>query len=222
MRKNSIPKKVLALLMAVALLVSTVAIGISGIIAAAASASVTKTDNAIISVPETVYMSPTTGAATVGQYYVNNVLGSGSSSVDIEVSAANTNGQVQFYIPGAVDVKIAVNTVTSGVGDIVLHDAGSTSGLHENTLFGWLIDANGYFSYKTAGLYISGTGISAGSSALAEWVFTVTMSDGAVRTYYAYSTLYAPYYQPVGASTWCDSVNLSLFLIGGSRNNFRS
>ncbi|MBQ2827877.1 MAG: InlB B-repeat-containing protein, partial [Clostridia bacterium] len=205
MRKNSISKKALALLMAVVLLVSTVAIGISGVIAAAASASVTKTDNAIISVPETVYMSPTTGAATVGQYYVNNVLGSGSSSVDIEVSATNTNGYVQFYIPGAVDVKIAVNTVTSGVGDIVLHDAGSTSGSREGASLAALIDANGYFSYKTAGLYISGTGISAGSSALAEWVFTVTMSDGSTRTYYAYSTLYAPYYQPVGAAAQVSS-----------------
>jgi len=205
MRKNSIFKKAVAMLMVVVMLVSVFAIGISGVIASAASASVTKTDNAIISVPETVYMSPTTGAATVGQYYVNNVLGSGSSSVDIEVSAANTNGYVQFNIPGAKDVKIAVNTVTSGVGDIVLHDAGSTSGSHENASFAALIDANGYFSYKTAGLYINGTGISAGSSALAEWVFTVTMSDGSTRTYYAYSTLYAPYYQPVGASTWCES-----------------
>ncbi len=200
MRKNTIPKKAFALLMAVVLLVSTVAIGISGVIAAAASASVTKTDDAIISVPETVYMTPSTGASTTGQYYVNNVLPSGSSAVNLETSATNTNGYVQFYIPGAKDVKVSVNTVTDGIGDIVLHDAGSTSGSHENTSLASLIDANGYFSYKTAGLYISGTGIAAGNTALAEWVFTVTMSDGTTRTYYAYSTLYAPFYAPVGAA----------------------
>ena len=157
-----------------------------------------KTTIAKIAVPETVYMTPSTGASTTGQYYVNNRIHDGSNEVHLEASSTNTKGTVEFYIPGAKQFIIEVNTKTSGIGDIVLTEAGTASGSYENTAFN--AGANGYFSYESVGFYISGTGITPGNTALAEWKITVIMEDGSQTTLYAYSTLYAPYLNPVGSA----------------------
>ncbi|MBR3768136.1 MAG: InlB B-repeat-containing protein [Clostridia bacterium] len=172
----------------------------SGIFALAATIAVNALGDVVIAVPETVYLTPSADRATKGQYYVNNTINKTTHALETEASPSNTNAYVQFYIPGATDVKIAVNTMTTGIGDVVLTGAGATSGSYENISYAELIN-NGYFEYKTAGLYISGTGLAAGQTALAEWVFTVTMSDGSTRTYYAYSVLYAPNYHSVGVHT---------------------
>lgn len=158
-----------------------------------------------IVVPETIYMTPSTGESKTGQYYVNNILDKATNTVTLEAKNDNTNAYVQFNIPGAKDVTISVNTITSGIGDIVLNEStnikvGNLGHSYEDMSLGSIIDADGYFSYQTAGLYINGTGLKAGESAVAEWVFTVTMYDNSVRTYYAYSTLYAPNYHSVGAT----------------------
>lgn len=157
-----------------------------------------KTTIAKIAVPETVYMTPSTGASTTGQYYVNNRIRSGSNEVSLEVNPTQTKGVVEFYIPGAKQFIIEVNTVTSGIGDIVLAEAGETSGTYEKINFD--AQTNGYFTYASVGFYINGTGISAGNTALAEWKITVIMQDGSQTTHYAYSTLYAPYLNPVGSA----------------------
>ncbi|MBO5420797.1 MAG: InlB B-repeat-containing protein, partial [Clostridia bacterium] len=149
-------------------------------------------------VPETVYMTPSTGESTTGQYYVNNYLDE-NKVVQKEQSNNNTNGYVYFYLPGMVDLKIAVNKKTDGIGDIVLSGADATTGTYEGTSWASSI-SNGLFQHKALGLYISGTGINPGNTAVAEWVFTATMGDGSERVYYAYSTLYAPYITPVGAA----------------------
>lgn len=157
-----------------------------------------KTTIAKIAVPETVYMTPKNGASTTGQYYVNNRIHDGSNEVHLEVNPAQTKGVIEFYIPGAKEFEITVTTKTSGVGDIILAEAGATSGSKENVKYN--ANANGYYSYNSIGFYINGTGISAGSKALAEWKFTVTMNDGSQTTHYAYTTLYAPYLNPVGSA----------------------
>ena len=156
-----------------------------------------------ITVPETIYMTPSAGESKTGQYYVNNILDKETNSVILEAKNNNTNAYVQFNIPGAKDVTISVNTITSGIGDIVLNEAsniqvGNLTQSYEGMSLGSVIDADGYFNYQSAGLYINGTGLKPGQSAVAEWVFTITMNDGSVRTYYAYSTLYAPH-RTVGA-----------------------
>lgn len=173
-----------------------------------------KTTIAKIAVPETVYMKPVNGASTVGQYYVNNRIHDGSNEVSLEVNPAQTKGAVEFYIPGAKKFIIEVNTKTSGIGDIVLAEAGATSGSYENTEYD--AGANGYFSYSTAGLYISGTGITPGNKALAEWKITVIMQDGSQTTHYAYSTLYAPYLNPVGVAIYVKSYRSGLSTLFGS------
>ena len=157
-----------------------------------------KTTIAKIAVPETVYMTPSTGASTTGQYYVNNRIHDGSNEVSLEINPNQTKGAIEFYIPGAKQFEIEVTTKTAGVGDIVLAEAGTASGTFEKTKYN--VNANGYFTYPSIGFYISGTGISAGKSALAEWKITVYMNDGSIRYYYTYSTLYAPYINPVGSA----------------------
>ena len=161
-----------------------------------------KTTIAKIAVPETVYMKPVNGASTVGQYYVNNRIHDGSNEVQLEASSTNTKGAVEFYIPGAKKFIIEVNTVTPGIGDIVLTEAGATTDTYENKEYD--AGANGYFSYASCGLYINvtngTTGITPGNTALAEWKITVIMKDGSQTTHYAYSTLYAPYLNPVGSA----------------------
>ena len=165
-----------------------------------------------IVVPETVYMTPSTGASTKAQYYINNTLDLTNKIVDLEVNPSNTAGNVEFYIPGAIDAKIEVTTVSkvddnnddvNDLGDVVFAEAGATTGTLEGKSLASYI-TNGHFVYRTAGLYIDTTGGKRGiyrqENLTAEWKFTITMSDGSTQTYYAYSTLYAPYYQPVGAA----------------------
>ena len=168
------------------MLVSSLTAGLLGI--SAGALSFTKVDNAVIAVPETVYMSPDGGASTTGLYYVNNKVSSGSYDVTLEQSSANKNGYIQMYIPGAKSFTYTVSTVTSGVGDVAVTSEGSAQNF----------DSAGYFSLNTAQISISGTGLNPGATALAEWKFTVTMNDGSTREYYAYTVLYSPH-RSVGA-----------------------
>lgn len=158
-----------------------------------------KTTIAKIAVPETVYMTPSTGESKTGQYYVNNTMHNGTNEINLEKEPGQTSGTIEFYIPGAKHFIVELNTVTSGIGDVVLGEAGDTSKNYENITYN--ADANGYFSYTTLGIHIDGTGISAGKSALAEWKITVIMQDDSETTHYAYTTLYSPWYTPVGAAT---------------------
>lgn len=141
-------------------------------------------------VPETVYMTPSTGASTTGQYYVNNVIDTSSYTVTTEASNNKTSGYVQLYIPDAKSVTYTVNYKSgTNVGDVI------ASG--ENTAHKF--DANGYLALNSTTISV-GTGLSANQTATVEWKFTVTMNNGTTRTYYAYTTLYAPNYHAVGAT----------------------
>ena len=191
-------KKSLSIILTLVMLFTVISSGLSAFAATTPSYGQVQIDEAVIVVPETVYMTPSTGASTTGQYYVNNTIDTNNGNIVPAAEAANTKGTVQLHIPGAVSYTIAVNTITSGIGDIVLAEAGATSGSYENAKID--CDSNGYYSYNQVGFYINGTGISAGNTALAEWIFTVTMNDGSTRVYYAYSVLYAPWYLPVGAA----------------------
>ena len=135
-------KKSLAILLTVVMLISTVSVGFSVTASAATNATITKTDDAIIAVPETVYMTPSTGTTTSGQYYVNNAISSDHTKVVPAAEAADTTGLIEFYIPGAKSFKIQVNSLTDGIGDVYLNAGGATA---ENTTFN--ANADGSFSY---------------------------------------------------------------------------
>ena len=164
-----------------------------------------------IVVPETVYMKPSTNTTIEAQYYVNNKLDLTNKIVDLEVSPSNTKGYIELYIPGAKSVTIDVINVSeidsnnddvNDLGDVVFAEAGATSGTLEGKSFEI---KDGHFVYRTAGVYVDTTGGKRGlypnDIFTAEWKFTVTMSDDSTQTYYAYTTLYAPWPLPVGAAT---------------------
>ena len=180
-------KKSLAIILAIAVILTTMSVGFLGF---ASEFNVTKTDNAVIVVPETVYMTPATGASTTGQLYVNNEV---TSAGKVTTSATTTSsGLVKLYIPDAKSFTVSVtNQGGTSTGDI------TTSGVNEGTAY---TITDGAYTNDSVKLNIASSGLNPSKSALAEWKFTVTMNDGSTRVYYAYSTLYAPYYQPVGAA----------------------
>ena len=149
----------------------------------------------MVVVPETVYMTPSTGASTTGQYYVNNVLDMEAKAATTEVKNNNANGYVQLFVPGAESVTYTVNYCAgTNVDDVKASGEGTT---HK-------FNSDGYLALNTTTISVT-TGLTATQTATAEWVFTVKMKDGLTRTYYAYTTLYAPWYQPVGAAAEAES-----------------
>ncbi len=145
--------------------------------------------NGKIAVPETVYLTPSTGASTTGQYYVNNILETNRYILTTEAVNNATAGKFQFYIPGAKSVKFDVSIVNGG--DV------TTAGVAENTAI--IPNTKGYFTADNLTMSL-GSGLTAGQTAVAEWKFTATMEDGTECIYYAYTTFYGPWYQPVGAA----------------------
>ena len=141
-------------------------------------------------VPETVYMAPSTGNSKMGQYYVNNTIDISTNTVNLEQSNNKTVGYVQLYIPDAKSVTYDVKYISgANVGDVVASGEGTA---HK-------FDANGYLALNSTTISVT-TGLAATNTATAEWKFTVTMNNGLTRTYYAYTTLYAPYIVPYGAA----------------------
>ncbi len=193
--KKKVQKSILFLL-TVMMLVSVMSMGICGI--SAMAASVTTVDDVLISVPETVYMTPSTGASTKGQYYVNNTIDA-NGNVSLQSTNGDTTGYIAIYAPGMTAFEF--NVAIAGQAD------SSATFSFENTSFTteYMASANcgdtkGYIFYDGVNLEGLTSGLSAGSTALAEWTFKISYADGSVNTYYAYSTLYAPYLVPVGSA----------------------
>ncbi|MBQ8209990.1 MAG: InlB B-repeat-containing protein [Clostridia bacterium] len=198
-------KKLLSVFLAVMMLYSGMAVGIGGIaayaaaggsvtVAGASSTSYNRVDDVIITVPETIYMAPTTGASVSGQYYVNNIVDS-SGKVTLATDAADTTGQISIYAPGATSFSINVTAALGGIGEPVIGGSNANADTpYENTPwafsnFGYASD---YASFDGLQLFINGAGVSMGSCASIEWAVTLTYSTGTV-TYYVYSTLYTPH-----------------------------
>ncbi|MBQ6898447.1 MAG: InlB B-repeat-containing protein, partial [Clostridia bacterium] len=148
-----------------------------------------RVDDVIIVVPETIYMTPSTGASTTGQYYVNNVVDA-SGKVTLDVSSNADSGKLSIYAPGA----------TSATFQVVDAKAGTTVGEPTVTGEGTAIAlSNGYASKTDIKLESIATGLTAGQTATIQWNVTLTYSDKTV-TYRAFTTLYAPWYYPVGSA----------------------
>ncbi len=161
-----------------------------------ANSTYNRVDDVIICVPETIYMTPSTGESITGQYYVNNVVDS-SGKVNLAAEYADTTGQISIYAPGATSMSINVVKDIGTIGEPMIGNAAtSTATPYENTTYAM---TDGYFSFDGLYLYLDGTGLSTGVAASIKWEVTLTYSTGTV-TYYAYSVLYSPWYQPVGAA----------------------
>ncbi len=202
-------KKSLSVLLTLVMLFTTLCFfvlpetGIKANAAAGAAVSVAgnanaynRVDDVIITVPETIYMTPSTGATKTGQFFVNNTVDS-SGKVSLSAERAKESGIIGIYAPGAVKFSIAVTASVGNYGDPVIGSNKEGTDSFENRDFDI---TNGYFSFDGLQLYLNGDGMSAGNVAGIKWAVTLTFSDGKTATYYAYSTLYAPWYQPVGAA----------------------
>ena len=233
--KKKVQKSILFLL-TVMMLVSVMSMGICGVSVMAADVNVANDHNAIIVVPETVYLTPNGGAATAGQYYVNNTLSADGKTVSTDAVSNSVSANIYFYIPGATDFAMEVSAVESGYGDIQLSYNSTLGGYNSELIFDqnqaigasygaeFGPNSSGYMKIvDILGLYIvNGNGVTPGNSITAEWKFTVTMNDGSTRVYYAYSTLYSPH-RSVGAvsesrrrsndnneiSTWISGINVA-------------
>ncbi len=178
------------------------------------STTLTPVDNVTIGVPETIYLDPSTSSSTTAQYFVNNVVDQ-SGNVSLKTDVANTQGSISIYAPGMTAFSLNVTTPNNSGNDFVLTADGAAA---EGARFRIADFGNGgdNFSY-VANKHITynlldgslSSGLSAGSSALVEWEVTIYFGDNDTtgKTYYAYSTLYAPYYLPVGAATHADADN---------------
>ncbi len=227
-------KRALSFLLTFVMLLSTMSVGFFGISAIAADVNVANDHNAVVVVPETVYLTPNGGAATAGQYYVNNTLSADGKTVSTDAVSNAVSANIYFYVPGAKDFSMEVSAVESGYGDIQLSYSSLRGGYNGELIFDqnqpigasygaeFGPNSSGYMKIvDVLGLYIvNGNGVTPGNSITAEWKFTVTMNDGSTRVYYAYSTLYSPH-RSVGAvaearrtgtynheiSTWITGIN---------------
>ena len=196
-------KKSLSVLLTLVMLFTTLCFfvlpetGIKANAAAGAAVSVAgnanaynRVDDVIIVVPETIYMTPSTGASTTGQYYVNNVVDA-SGKVTLDVSSNADSGKLSICAPGATSATFQVVDAKTGktVGEPKVTGEGTAIAL-----------SNGYASKTDIKLESIATGLTAGQTATIQWNVTLTYSDKTV-TYRAFTTLYAPWYTPVGAAT---------------------
>ena len=132
-----------------------------------------------IVVPETLYLTPSTGASTSIQYYINN-------NADGSLSASqDTSAKVHITYPGAKLTSVSAKTSAA----ITL--PASITGLVGTTFGSSATTATGTFSLPA--------GLNAGGTALVEWTFVFDV-NGKTQTHFAYSVAYAPWYQPVGAA----------------------
>ena len=195
-------KKLLAMLLAVIMIFSVMSVGMTASAfdltvnnAGGDAGSAVTTDEVVICVPETIYLKPSTGNSKTVEYFVNNTVNN-TGVVSLERNAAQTAGSFSIYAPGATTFKFVANGV-GGYGD---PDIGST--LQAGTLEGETYElTNGYLSYPYLNCTINGTGLPATATGLVEWVVTVYYGDDDTtgKTYYAYTTVYSPFYHAVGS-----------------------
>ena len=160
-----------------------------------------------IGVPETIYMTPSTGASTTGQYFINNLIDA-TGTLTAEAKNNATNGVISVYSPGSTAVKFNVKALNGGIGDPVF---GGGTNSYEDTrwensvIYGYYGTgaAQDWFVFNALEFWINGTGLSAKGTALLEWEVTVYYgnNDQTGKTYYAYTTLYSPNYHSVGATS---------------------
>ncbi|MBQ8210094.1 MAG: carboxypeptidase regulatory-like domain-containing protein [Clostridia bacterium] len=192
-------KKILSVFLAVLMLFSVMSVGIAALnvtIDGSYDDVYVSTDDVIIAVPETIYMTPGDGESVKGQYYVNNTVDA-SGKITLAAESANGWGSISVYAPGSTAFSFTANAVAGGIGDPIIGSANTSATATfedqrwENTALG---GTTGYASYASCALYINGKGLTLGQTALIEWEVTVYFGDDDTtgKTYYAYTTLYMP------------------------------
>ncbi len=163
-------------------------------------------NNVVIGVPETIYMTPSTGTSVSGQYYVNNIVGE-DGNITLEAKNDAVTGSISIYAPGATAFSLDVSACVGSIGDPVIgkSNENANSSLENGQIwdFSELGDASqDYLRYDGVQLFINGSGLSTNGLAAIQWAITIYYNGNESNgtTYYAYSTLYAPSLVPVGAA----------------------
>lgn len=168
-----------------------------------------------IGVPETIYMDPSATTSTTGQYFVNNRVDANGNLI-ADAKSNDTNGIISVYSPGSTAIEFNVTAITDGIGDPVI-GGGTVESSYENTRWAHALIHEVYqsgadtdwFEFKLLDLAINGTGVAEGGTALLEWEITIYYGDNDTvgKTHYAYTTLYSPWIEPVGAATRAQTGN---------------
>lgn len=172
-------KRVLSVFLTLIMLLSCFSVGL------VASATITTTNHnpVYIVVPETIYMTPSTGDSTTAKYYINNTFNSSNNTISPDANASATSAKVYFKCADATALSVSVN---------------GSGREYTITMNG---DGNGYFDNEKVtalnGVQID-NGVAAGNTSYITWTFTATIG-GKTETFKAYTELYAPYTAPVAA-----------------------
>ncbi len=151
-----------------------------------------------IAVPETVYMKPADaspageglGNATVGQYYVNNIMNENDFyNVETEAKPDETNMYFGIHVDNATSFTVSVTNVTDSTNDIILGNADGTGNLEGQT---FSFDATNTFITSGEWSLRFANGVKPNEIATAKWDITVTLDNGTTETFTVYTVLYTP------------------------------
>ena len=188
--KHSLPKKIMAVILAVTMLLGTFGGAGLGVVASALGA--VKAANVICGdltfvVPEVIYLTPSTSTTSSFQYYVNN-----NSDGTTVAEAAQTTGKIYYAYSGASTATVSYQFYNDALSAAV--SGGSV------TLSGTTISSGGSVNITAGTSPAISTG---GGGCYLEWRLSYTDTiDGKAKIAYAYTYIYRPYVSPVGAASF--------------------
>lgn len=170
-------KRSLSVLLALLMILTSVASASASLIETAGSGSMT------LYVPEAVYLTPSSagaGANVAGQWYLNNTDGSGNYSY---ARGAESTGKFYFYCANATRISVTTS-FDNGVG----YTSDLTTSVNGTTL------NDGDFRIA-----------SGNTNQMLTWRVDYTCNDGVTRTAWAYTFIYVPNRIPTGVATEAES-----------------
>ena len=174
-------KRSLSVLLALLMILTSVASASASLIETAGSGSMT------LYVPEAVYLTPSSagaGSNVAGQWYLNNTDGSGNYSY---ARGAESTGKFYFYCANATRISVTAS-FDNGVG----YTSDLTTSVNGTTL------NDGDFRIA-----------SGNTNQMLTWRVDYTCNDGVTRTAWAYTYVYVPNRIPTGVATEAESAKHS-------------
>ncbi len=172
-------KRSLSVLLALLMILTSVASASASLIETAGSGSMT------LYVPEAVYLTPSSagaGSNVAGQWYLNNTDGSGNYSY---ARGAESTGKFYFYCANATRISVTA-LFDNGVG----YTSGLTTSVNGTTL-----NDN---DFRIA---------SGNTNQMLTWRVDYTCNDGVTRTAWAYTYVYKPERSPTGVALTAEGFN---------------
>ena len=172
-------KRSLSVLLALLMILTSVASASASLIETAGSGSMT------LYVPEAVYLTPSSagaGSNVAGQWYLNNTDGSGNYSY---ARGAESTGKFYFYCANATRISVTA-LFDNGVG----YTSGLTTSVNGTTL--------NDDDFRIA---------SGNTNQMLTWRVDYTCNDGVTRTAWAYTYVYKPERSPTGVALTAEGFN---------------